>query len=175
MSTEYNLGTDYINIKATSIIKLKEGFIIYTEDGPVDLNVDITADLADVPSKYHEIFVNTLTAKYLNKVSYVKSLSNQLMERNQYIVQLEAQINKSKPSRSSQSTQPSQPTCEPTQPTCEPFDEDKYQEIDGYELLKYKNNYYLKNIKTNDLYNIKEYQANEVVGKITLKGKIKLN
>ena len=111
----------------------------------------------------------------LNKVSYVKSLSNQLMERNQYIVQLEAQINKSKPSRSSQSTQPSQPTCEPTQPTCEPFDEDKYQEIDGYELLKYKNNYYLKNIKTNDLYNIKEYQANEVVGKITLKGKIKLN
>ena len=70
MSTNYNLGSDHINVKATSIVKLKEGFIIFTEDGPIDLNVDITADLADVPSKYHEIFVNTLTAKYLNKVSY---------------------------------------------------------------------------------------------------------
>lgn len=70
MGVTYNLGGDHISVKASSVVKIKEGFVIFTVDGPIDLNVDITADLADVPLKYHEIFVNTLTAKYLNKVSY---------------------------------------------------------------------------------------------------------
>lgn len=70
MNNEFLLGNDYINVKTSSLVRLKEHFIVYTEDGPIDLHVDISADFATIPAKYHEIFVNTLSAKYLNKVSY---------------------------------------------------------------------------------------------------------
>lgn len=70
MSNEFNLGNDYINVKASSIVKLQEHFTVFTQEGPVELNVEIKADLADVPKKYHEIFLNVLTSKYINKVSY---------------------------------------------------------------------------------------------------------
>lgn len=70
MSNEFNLGNDYINVKASSIVKLQEHFTVFTQEGPVELSVEIKADLADVPKKYHEIFLNVLTSKYINKVSY---------------------------------------------------------------------------------------------------------
>jgi hypothetical protein len=70
MSTEYNLGNEYINVKASSIIRLNENFTVFTQDGPIDLKVDIKADFADIPPKYHEVFMNVLTAKYINKVSF---------------------------------------------------------------------------------------------------------
>ena len=70
MSIEYNLGSDYVNVKASSIITLHEHFTVFTQEGPVDLNVDIKADFADIPQKYHEVFMNMLTSKYINKVSY---------------------------------------------------------------------------------------------------------
>ena len=70
MPTTYNLGNDHINVKASSIVKLNEGFTIFTESGPVDLNVEIVADFAQVPEQFHEIFLNMLTSKYLNKVSF---------------------------------------------------------------------------------------------------------
>jgi hypothetical protein len=70
MSIEYNLGNSYVNIKASSIVSLHENFIVFTQEGPVELNVDIKADFADIPEKYHEIFMNVLTSKYMNKVSY---------------------------------------------------------------------------------------------------------
>lgn len=70
MSIEFNLGNDYVNVKASSIVTLHEHFTVFTQEGPVDLKVDIKADLADIPQKYHEIFMNVLTSKYINKVSY---------------------------------------------------------------------------------------------------------
>jgi hypothetical protein len=70
MSTEFNLGNDYVNVKASSIITLHENFTVFTQEGPVDLNVEIKADFADIPQKYQEVFMNVLTAKYINKVSY---------------------------------------------------------------------------------------------------------
>jgi len=66
----YNIGNSYINIKTSTIVKLNEEFLIYTDDGPISLKVDINADFVDVPEKYHEVFLNILTAKYMNKVSF---------------------------------------------------------------------------------------------------------
>lgn len=70
MKTEYNLGSGHINIKSSAIVKLNEEFLVYTPDGPVSLEVDIVADFNTIPQKYHEVFLNVLTSKYLNKVSY---------------------------------------------------------------------------------------------------------
>ena len=68
---EHHLGNgDFINIKASQIVKLRETFYVYTEDGPISLNVEISADFADVEKKYHEIFFNVLSAKYMNKASF---------------------------------------------------------------------------------------------------------
>lgn len=91
--------------------------------------------------------------KNLNKVSYVKSLSTELTQKNMYIQQLETQINKYNTKQ-------------------DVFDEDKFVEIDNYELLKYKNKYYLKNLDTNDLYSIQNYKPHNIIGKINNKGKI---
>lgn len=68
---EFHLGNgDFMNIKSSQLVKLKENFVVYTESGPITLNVDISADFADVPQKYHEIFFNVLSSKYLNKVNF---------------------------------------------------------------------------------------------------------
>ena len=70
MSTVYNLGNDYVNVKASSTVKLNESFTVFTQEGPIELSVDIIADFAEIPEKYHEVFMNVLTSKYINKVSY---------------------------------------------------------------------------------------------------------
>jgi hypothetical protein len=67
---ELGLNGDYLNVITTTVVKMNEEFIIYTPDGSLTLKVDIQADLAQVPSKYHEVFINVLMSKYLNKVSF---------------------------------------------------------------------------------------------------------
>jgi hypothetical protein len=68
---ELNLGSsNYVNIKAKTVVTLYEQFIVDTEDGPQFLNVKISSDFDELPKKYHEIFLNVLTSKYLNRVSF---------------------------------------------------------------------------------------------------------
>lgn len=70
-ASEHHIGSGaYMNIKTSAIVKLNEQFVIYTEDGPVTLTVEVSADFAKIDKKYHEIFFNVLTSKYLNKVSF---------------------------------------------------------------------------------------------------------
>ncbi len=70
-ASEYHIGSGaYMNIQTCAIVKLNEQFIIYTEDGPVTLTVEVSADFAKIDKKHHEIFFNVLTSKYLNKVSF---------------------------------------------------------------------------------------------------------
>ena len=69
-NTTYHLGSDYINVQQASIVKLKESFNIYTDNGPINLDTEITADFNKVPEEYHELFMNVLTSKYMNKVSF---------------------------------------------------------------------------------------------------------
>jgi hypothetical protein len=71
MSTDFHIGNgNYINLQTSSLVKLQEQFIVYTEDGPVTLNVDVVADFALIDKKYHEIFFNVISSKYLNKVAF---------------------------------------------------------------------------------------------------------
>ena len=68
---EFHLGNgDFMNIKSSQIVKLREHFVVYTESGPITLNVDVSADFAEIPEAQHEIFFNILSAKYLNKVNF---------------------------------------------------------------------------------------------------------
>lgn len=69
-STSINIGPDYLNVKTSTIVKLNEHFVVLTEEGPIDLTVDISADFMNIPEKYHEVFLNVLTSKYMNKVSF---------------------------------------------------------------------------------------------------------
>lgn len=62
--------TDVINVKTSTVVKLKEYFTVVTQEGPLDLVVDINADFIDIPEKYHEVFLNVLTSKYHNKVNF---------------------------------------------------------------------------------------------------------
>jgi len=69
--TDLHLGNgSFMNIKTSQNVKLYEQFIIYNDEGPVSLNVEITADFAQIPEKYHEIFFNVISSKYLNKVAF---------------------------------------------------------------------------------------------------------
>ena len=79
-STELSLGGDYLNVVNITVVKLNEHFVIYTPDGPIELKVDVSADLGQIPSKYHEIFINVLTAKYMNKVSFSSNPFSQCHE-----------------------------------------------------------------------------------------------
>lgn len=68
---EINLNADTLNVKTNHMVSLSEYFTLINEKGtPIDLTVTITADFSGIPSEYHEVFLNILTAKYLNKVSF---------------------------------------------------------------------------------------------------------
>lgn len=66
----FNIGTDFINIKTTDSVKMKETFTLLTQDGVHVLDVKISADFENIPKEYHEVFLNMMTSKYLNKVSF---------------------------------------------------------------------------------------------------------
>lgn len=67
---EINTGNGFIDIKSSTIVKLHEKFILQTEEGAVELIVDISADFNNIEPKYHEVFLNLLSAKYYNRVSF---------------------------------------------------------------------------------------------------------
>ena len=66
----YNLGVDYINVKTSNIVTVNEQIDIFTQSGPVELMMTITSDFSKIDPKYHEICMNVITAKYINKVSF---------------------------------------------------------------------------------------------------------
>jgi hypothetical protein len=69
-NTEINTGNGFIDIKSSTIVKLNEMFIVQTEEGAVGLRVEIIADFNAIDPKYHEVFLNVLSSKYLNRVSF---------------------------------------------------------------------------------------------------------
>ena len=64
-----------LTIQTSKNVKLKETLvllngIISEDDNTVELEVKITADFGAIPEKYHEVFLNMMTAKYYNRVSF---------------------------------------------------------------------------------------------------------
>jgi len=68
--TEINIGPDIISVKASKIVKLENYFELLTEEGNINIKVDIMADFENIPERYHEVVLNMLTAAYYNKVSF---------------------------------------------------------------------------------------------------------
>ena len=113
----------------------------------------------------------------LNKVSYVRSLSIELQNKNNYIKQLENQIEKNK------TKQNENDSIEKELAKIKILDEeykaynfniDDYEESNEYELIKYKNKYYLKSLELNNVYSILHNKPYLLVGTINSKGKVVL-
>lgn len=68
--SEIMLGGDFIDIKASTVVKLHERLVVQYDNGPIELVVEITADFNTIPQKYHEIFLNVISSKYLGRVSF---------------------------------------------------------------------------------------------------------
>lgn len=69
-ASSYNIGNKYVEVSTSTIVKMQEHFSLTTTDKTYDLLVNISADFKDIPKEYHEVFLNMLTSKYLNKVSF---------------------------------------------------------------------------------------------------------
>ena len=64
-------GGANINVKAAKVVTLHNNLKLITiGDGAISLDVKIEADFDLIPEKYHEVFLNMLSAKYLDTVSF---------------------------------------------------------------------------------------------------------
>ena len=55
------------------------------------------------------------------------------------------------------------------------FNPDNFEDLNGFELLMYKANYYLRDLETSELYDIDTNKPGKIVGLINGKGKVKLH
>lgn len=71
MAQEVFLGNgENLIVKTSTVVTLHEQLSVAAENKVYVLPVKIIADLDEIPSEYHEIFLNVLTSKYYNKVSF---------------------------------------------------------------------------------------------------------
>jgi hypothetical protein len=57
----------------------------------------------------------------------------------------------------------------------EEIDVNDFEDINGFELIQYKKKYYLRDLETNELYNIVNNQPGVVIGLINSKGRVKFS
>ena len=176
-------NTDLVNennlLKEELVVKIKE-----LDDVKNKYDHDMNIKNNELKEKCEEL-------KNLTKVSFVQSLNKQLNDKNLIIQQLENQILKLKMCRTNESnTLVNEPIKEQVKETTElntlilkknkekhinHFDPDNFEDINGYELILYKKNYYLRDLETNELYNIIDNKPGEIVGLLSSKGKVKFN
>jgi hypothetical protein len=71
MAQEVFLGNgENLIVKTSTVVTLHENLSVAAENTVFVLPVKIVADFDEIPSDYHEIFLNVLTSKYYNKVSF---------------------------------------------------------------------------------------------------------
>jgi hypothetical protein len=62
---------DYMHVQSSQNVIVKETLnVINGGVTPIQLEVTISADFNTIPTEYHEIMLNVMTARYLNKVSF---------------------------------------------------------------------------------------------------------
>jgi hypothetical protein len=60
-----------INVKKASIVSVYNNLKLITpHDGAITLDIKIEADFDTIPEKYHEVFLNMVSAKYIDSVSF---------------------------------------------------------------------------------------------------------
>lgn len=131
-----------------------------------------TNELEDLKKKYdHDIKEKCDELNNLTKVSFVQSLNKQINDKNLIIQQLENQINKLK---IPQIKEPIVEIKNKKKINVE-FNIDTFEDINGFELTSYKKNYYLRDLETNELYDINNNKPGKIIGLLNSKGKIKFN
>jgi hypothetical protein len=136
-----------------------------------------TKELDDFKNKYdHDMRIknNELKEKCdelnnLTKVSFVQSLNKQINDKNLIIQKLENQISKLK------TFQNKEPVVEIKKEINIEFDVDNFEDVNGFELTIYKKKYYLRDLETNELYDIVDNKPGKIIGLLNSKGKIKFN
>jgi hypothetical protein len=64
-------GGANINVKAAKVVTIHNNLKLITiGDGTIGLDVKIEADFDSIPEKYQEVFLNMMSAKYLDTVSF---------------------------------------------------------------------------------------------------------
>jgi hypothetical protein len=64
-------GGTNLNFKASKIVTTHNTLkLITVGDGAMSLDVKIEADFDSIPEQYHEVFLNMISAKYLDSVSF---------------------------------------------------------------------------------------------------------
>ena len=64
-------GGANINVKKASIVTVHNSLKLITPyDAAISLDVKIEADFDSIPEKYHEVFLNMISSKYLDSVSF---------------------------------------------------------------------------------------------------------
>ena len=64
-------GGSNINIRTASIVSVQNSLKLITpEDGVITLDIKIEADFDTIPKKYHEVFLNMVSSKYIDSVSF---------------------------------------------------------------------------------------------------------
>ena len=69
---EIHIGLgSHLNVQTSQLVSLHETLtLINGSKEPIELDIKIEADFNTVPEKYHEVFLNIMTAKYNSKVSF---------------------------------------------------------------------------------------------------------
>ena len=64
-------GGANINVKKASIVTVYNSLKLITpHDGAISLDIKIEADFDTIPDKYQEVFLNMISAKYIDSVSF---------------------------------------------------------------------------------------------------------
>ena len=64
-------GGSNINVKTASIVSVQNSLKLITpDDGAITLDIKIESDFDSIPVKYHEVFLNMVSTKYLDAVSF---------------------------------------------------------------------------------------------------------
>jgi hypothetical protein len=64
-------GGSNINVKTASIVSVHNTLKLITpNEGAITLDIKIESDFDTIPQKYHEVFLNMLSTKYLDSVSF---------------------------------------------------------------------------------------------------------
>ena len=64
-------GGANINVKKASLVSVHNNLkLITVNDGAISLDVKIEADFSTIPETYHEVFLNMMSSKYLDSVSF---------------------------------------------------------------------------------------------------------
>jgi hypothetical protein len=64
-------GGSNINVKKASIVTVYNSLKLITpHDSAITLDIKIEADFDTIPERYHEVFLNMVSAKYIDSVSF---------------------------------------------------------------------------------------------------------